>query len=82
MEVTLRHYGNSKAVVIPPSVLAALQIDVGQVMLLSTQNGNIILTPKRHYTLEAMIAQCEPKALPPADLATWDAASSLGAGMA
>jgi antitoxin ChpS len=40
----------------------------------TTERGEIVLAPKRKYVLADLIAQCDPKAPPPADLALWDVA--------
>lgn len=78
MEVALKKMGNSTAVVIPPPVLKDLGIGVGQHLTLdTTADGTIVLTPKRKYVLADMIAQCDCKAPPPADLALWDAAGPV-----
>lgn len=78
MEVALKKMGNSTAVVIPPPVLKDLGIGVGQHLTLdTTADGTIVLTPKRKYVLADMIAQCDRKAPPPADLALWDAAGPV-----
>lgn len=79
MEVVLKKMGNSTAVVVPPPVLKDLGIGVGQRMTLdTTADGRIVLSPKRRYTLAEMIAQCDPKAPPPADLALWETARPVG----
>lgn len=79
MEVVLKKMGNSTALVVPPPVLRELGIGVGQTMTLdTTADGKIVLTPKRKYTLIDLIAQCDPKAAPPVDLALWDAARPVG----
>lgn len=78
MEVALKKMGNSTALVIPPPVLKDLGIGVGQHLTLdTTADGTIVLTPKRKYVLADMIAQCDRKAPPPADLALWDAAGPV-----
>ncbi|MBS3958323.1 MAG: AbrB/MazE/SpoVT family DNA-binding domain-containing protein [Xanthomonadaceae bacterium] len=80
MEVALKKMGNSTAVVIPRPVLKDLGIGPGQALKLdTTSDGRIVLTPKRKYTLAGMIAQCDPKAPPPTDLALWDIARPAGA---
>lgn len=38
----------------------------------TTADRRIVLTPKRKYTLAEMIAQCDPSAPPPTDMAAWD----------
>ena len=79
MEVVLKKMGNSTALVMPPPVLKALGIGVGQHLTLrTTPDGSIVLTPKRKFVLAEMIAQCDPQAPPPADLALWDAARPKG----
>jgi antitoxin ChpS len=79
MEVTLRKYGNSTVAVLPAAVLRDLGIKAGQAMSLETTgDGKIVLTRKRKYTLADLIAQCDPKASPPADLAPWDSAKPVG----
>lgn len=79
MEVVLKKMGNSTALVMPPPVLKDLGIGVGQHLSLSTTpGGQIVLTPKRKFSLADMIAQCDLKAPPPADLGLWDQAKPVG----
>lgn len=79
MEVVLRKYGNSTVAVLPPAVLKDLGLKAGQAMTLdTTPEGRIVLEAKCRYTLAELIAQCDPKAPPPADLAAWDAARPVG----
>lgn len=79
MEVILRKYGNSTVAVLPPSVLKDLGLAAGQAMSLDTnEQQQIVLSRKRKYVLANMIAQCNPKAQPPADLALWESAKPVG----
>lgn len=79
MEVILRKYGNSTVAVLPPPVLKDLRLSAGQSMMLdTTEDGKIVLARKRKYVLADMIAQCDLKAPPPADLALWNAAKPVG----
>lgn len=79
MEVILRKYGNSTVAVLPPSVLKDLGLAAGQAMSLNTNDQHqIVLSRKRKYVLADMIAQCNPKAPPPADLALWESAKPVG----
>lgn len=79
MEVVLRKYGNSTVAVLPPAVLKDLGLAAGQAMTLDTNDlGQIVLARKRKYVLADLIAQCDRKAPPPADLALWDAAKPAG----
>ncbi len=79
MEVVLKKYGNSTVAVMPPAVLRDLGIKAGQTMSMdTTPEGNILLSPKRRYTLAELMAQCDLKAQPPTDLALWDSAKPVG----
>ena len=79
MEVVLKKMGNSTALVMPPPVLKDLGIGVGQRLSLSTTaDGRIVLSPKRKYMLASMIARCDAKAAPPADMNLWYVARPVG----
>lgn len=79
MEVILRRYGNSTVAVLPPPVLRDLGIAAGQHMSLqTTPDGSIVLSRKRKYALAEMLAQCDLKAAPPADLALWESSRPEG----
>ncbi len=79
MDVVLRKYGNSTVAVLPPGVLRDLGIKAGQSMRLeTTADGRIVLSPTRRYRLADLLAQCDPKAPPPADMTVWDAARPVG----
>ncbi len=78
-EVVLRKFGNSTGAVFPAAVLKDLGLKAGLAMTLETTvEGKITLSPKRNYSLSALIAQCNPNAPPPADMALWDAAVPVG----
>jgi antitoxin ChpS len=79
MEVLLRKYGNSTVAVLPPSVLKDLRLAAGQAVTLNTtDDGKIVLAPKRKYKLADLIAQCDAKAAPPADMQLWESAKLAG----
>lgn len=79
MEITLRKYGNSTVAVLPPSLLKELHLAAGQPMTLgTTDGGKIVLTKKRKYTLDDLIAQCNVNAPKPADMKLWDVAKPVG----
>lgn len=63
----------------PPAVLRDLGLAAGQTMILVTnEQGHIVLVRKRKYVLADLIAQCDWKAPPPADLTLWDGAKPVG----
>ena len=79
MELVLRKYGNSTVAVLPPAVLKDLGLAAGQAMTLNTNaQGEIVLARKRKYRLSELIAQCDRKAAPPADLGLWESARPAG----
>jgi antitoxin ChpS len=79
MEVMLRKYGNSTVLALPPALLKELGLKAGQAMTLdSTADGRITLVAKRRHKLADLIAQCDPKAPPPADLHLWNSARAVG----
>jgi antitoxin ChpS len=79
VEVILRKYGNSTLAVLPASVLRNLGLAAGQAMSLDTTDQHqIVLSREREYVLADRIAQCNPQAPPPADLALWEVAKPVG----
>lgn len=46
--------------------------------LATNEQGEIVLARKRSYRLSDLIAQCDPKAPAPVDLALWDSAKPVG----
>ncbi|KLR56649.1 ChpB-ChpS toxin-antitoxin system antitoxin, partial [Diaphorobacter sp. J5-51] len=63
----------------PPPVLKDLGMGAGQHLTLeTTADGKIVLTKKRKYILADMIARCDLKAAPPADLVLWGVARPVG----
>ncbi len=79
VEIVLRKFGNSTGAVFPPSVLKDLGLKAGFAMTMdTTPDGKITLSPKRKYSLADLLAQCNLDALPPTDLASWDAALPVG----
>ena len=79
MDIVLKKYGNSTVVVLPPGVLRDLKLSAGSSMsLATTPERTITLAPKRRYTLEELVAQCDLKAAPPADIGAWDSMPTVG----
>jgi antitoxin ChpS len=78
MDTVIRKYGNSSVVVLPPGLMRDLGIQVGTSLSMKTVDGVITLAPKKRYSLEELVAQCKPRAKPPADMAAWDAMPAMG----
>ncbi|MFZ1341906.1 AbrB/MazE/SpoVT family DNA-binding domain-containing protein [Thiothrix eikelboomii] len=74
---TLRTVGNSVAVVIPKQWLAVLKLQAGSQVELALDGSRLTLQapikkPRKKYTLEQMLAECDPNAPYPEDLLEWD----------
>ena len=79
MEVKLRKCGNSTVAVLPPGVLKDLGLSAGQAMTLdTTADGRIVLARKHKYSLDELLARCDPKAPVPDDMDAWNAARPVG----
>lgn len=63
MKGTIKKWGNSAAVRIPISVLQAAHIRVDEPVDVREEAGRVIIEPvrKRKYTLEELVAACNPK---------------------
>jgi len=79
MKTVVRNIGNSKGVVIPSQLLKTLKIEAGDQLEISEENGRIILVPSGpNYTLEELIAQCNPEAPMPSEIEEWDQVEPVG----
>ena len=79
MEIILRKYGNSTVLAFPPGLLRDLGLKVGQAMTINTMpDGSITLVPKRKYSLDQLLAQCDSKAPPPRDMGLWERSRPVG----
>jgi antitoxin ChpS len=47
-------------------------------ILPTTADGKVVLEHKRKHHLANLIAQCDPKAAPPADMGLWDQSKPAG----
>ena len=82
IEVVLRKFGNSTGVAFPPGMLKDLGLKAGSSLLMdTTSTGQITLEPKRRFTLEKLLAQCDMNAKRPFDMAAWDESSRAGQEM-
>ena len=60
----LRKVGGSVMLAVPPALLALLQIDAGTTVGVSVDAGKLVISPqlKPHYSLDELLAQCDPEA--------------------
>lgn len=61
---TLRKVGGSIMLAVPPALLDVLHLSAGSTVGIAIDNGRLVIEPKRrpHYTLEELLAQCDPSA--------------------
>jgi len=79
METTLRNFGNSIGLVIPKPVRDALHLSAGQtVQLVQTTDGLLVRPQACRYTLQELLAQCDPKAPMPKEVAGWQKMRAAG----
>jgi antitoxin ChpS len=60
----LRKVGGSVMLAVPPALLDILHLRPGAKVGLAVQSGRLVVEPqqRRRYTLEELLAQCNPKA--------------------
>jgi len=60
----LRKVGGSVMLAVPPALLDVLNLRAGARVGLAVQSGRLIVEPNRRprYTLEELLAQCNPRA--------------------
>jgi antitoxin ChpS len=60
----LRKVGGSIMLAVPPALLDILQLGPGAEVGIAVESGRLIVEPQRRprYTLDELLAQCDPKA--------------------
>jgi len=60
----LRKVGGSVMLAVPPALLDILELRPGAKVGLAVQGGRLVVEPRQRprYTLEELLAQCNPKA--------------------
>jgi antitoxin ChpS len=60
----LRRVGGSVMLAVPPALLDILNLQPGSQVGIAVENGRLIVEPRcrRRYTLDELLAQCDPKA--------------------
>ncbi len=76
----LRKVGGSVMLAVPPAVLDMLQLRAGATVALVVDSGRLIVEPQpRHrYTLDELLAQCDPTAEPTQEDREWLDAPPVG----
>jgi len=60
----LRKVGGSVMLAVPPALLDILNLQPGAKVGIAIESGRLVVEPRprRRYTLDELLAQCEPKA--------------------
>jgi antitoxin ChpS len=76
----LRKVGGSVMLAIPPALLDALDLSADKAVGLAVKGGRLVVEPepRRRYSLDDLLAQCDPKARRSADDREWVAGTRAG----
>ncbi|MEX2263099.1 MAG: antitoxin [Bryobacteraceae bacterium] len=76
----LRKVGGSVMLAVPPALLDILQLRPGAKVDVAVENGRLIVEPQKRprYTLDELLAQCDPKATLTAEEREWLDAKPVG----
>lgn len=76
----LRKVGGSVMLAVPPAILDMLELSAGITVGLLVENGRLIVEPhpKPRYTLDELLAACDPDALVNAEDRAWIDAPATG----
>jgi len=79
MELSIQKWGNSAAVRLPSTLLSQLGVALGDRLSAEMQPEGLVLRPARKsYSLADLMAQCDLKAAPPADVTVWEDSKPVG----
>ena len=72
-KANLRKVGGSVMLAVPPAVLEMLHLQAGATVGLIVDGGRLIVQPqpRRRYTLDELLAQCDPSAEPAQEEREW-----------
>ena len=76
----LRKVGGSVMLAVPPAVLDMLQLRAGATVALLVEGGRLVVEPqpRRRYTLDELLAQCDQTAEPAQEDGEWLDARPVG----
>lgn len=79
-KATLRQVGDTLMLEVPPALLEQLQLAPGAEVDLALEEGRLIVEPhlRKHYTLNQLMAQCDPSAVMTAEDKDWFNAGPVG----
>ena len=76
----LRKVGGSIMLAVPPALLDILHLQPGATVAIAVKSGRLVVEPqpRPRYTLDELLAQCNPKARRGKEEREWQGAKSAG----
>lgn len=76
----LRKVGGSVMLAVPPAILDMVQLRSGSTVNLMVESGRLIVSPepKKRYSMQELLAQCDADAPLPVDVSGWTDAAPVG----
>ena len=76
----LRKVGGSVMLAVPPALLEMARLRSGAAVNIVVENGRLIVEPaaKKRYSLDELLAQCDPKAPVSVEDAQWTSSAHEG----
>ena len=76
----LRKVGGSVMLAVPPAILDMVQLQSGSAVSLMVESGRLIVspTPKKKYSLQELLVQCDARAALPEAHDEWTSAAPVG----
>lgn len=78
MEISVTEIGNLKGLIIPDVLLNELNIDIGDKLDITINNGQLVITGKPQYTLDELLAKCDKSIEMTAEMKEWEQAQPVG----
>ncbi len=78
---TLRKVGGSVMLAVPPALLDILRLQAGAQVGIAIEGGRLVVEPRqrRRYTLDELLAQCNPRKARTKEGREWVGAKPTGA---
>jgi len=79
MTLTIQKWGNSAAIRLPAALMARAGLTIGDKVDPDVELGLVkLVAAKPKYSLENLVAECNPSAPIPADMQAWEAMQPVG----
>ena len=80
LTTTLRKVGGSIMMTLPPAILDLLRLQAGATVALAVDGERLIVESPRmpHYTLDELLAQCDPNVPPSQEDREWLDSAAMG----